>query len=97
MKPKNKTIKSGWQPGAPGEDSHYFYRCSDGDHNSFWKTVLESPQWEAWRAEQQRRFGLLTHDKLAPNLGVYDMPEVEECGWISNKHYAEFMEFAKTL
>lgn len=90
-KPKHK-IKSGWLPGG---DDHWVFKCSDGNHNSFWKTVLESPQWKAWQKEQKMRFSMI--EQIDKKTGVYDMAEVEECGWLSAKHFAEFMEFAKDI
>jgi len=58
------------------------YPCSDGWHDSFWKTVIESPQWKAWQKEQSRNM-------------TYDMPEVEELGYISQGHFQDFMKFVK--
>ena len=53
--------------------------CPEG-HSSFWKTVIESPQWKVWQTQQIKN-------------PTYDMSEVEECGWISPKHFQEFMKF----
>ena len=61
--------------------------CEEG-HPSFWKTVIESPQWKQWQREQHRR---LDEGKIKD--GVYDMSEVEECGWISQKHFQDFINF----
>jgi hypothetical protein len=66
--------------------------CKEG-HPSFWKTVIESPQWSWWQAEQSERLHLLCEQKLPKNINVYDMPEVEECGWISPMHFKDFMQF----
>ena len=55
--------------------------CKDG-HNSFWKTVIESPQWKLWQIEQSRN-------------PTRDMPEVEELGQISPEHFQEFLKFIK--
>jgi hypothetical protein len=66
--------------------------CKDG-HPSFWKTVVESPQWKLWQGEQSRRLHLLCQEKLPKNVATYDMPEVEECGWISPGHFQEFLKF----
>ena len=66
--------------------------CSDSTHPSFWKTVVTSFQWAAWQKEQARRFSLLNIHQ-ACNDGVYDMSEVEECGYISQEHFQEFLSF----
>jgi len=58
-----------------------------GSHPTFWKTVIESLWWDEWEKEQARRF------RADTKKGVYDMPEVMECGWISPGHFKEFMEF----
>ena len=67
--------------------------CKDG-HPSFWKTVILSPQWQLWQKEQKRRFiNYANSNKKPENFGIYDMPEVEECGWISAGHFQEFLKF----
>jgi len=55
--------------------------CPEG-HSSFHKTVVESPQWRAW-------------DEYAYNEKrmLYDLPEVEETGFISAKHFEDFIKF----
>ena len=60
----------------------YLQTCEgcEGGHSSFWKTVIESPQWTLWRKEQYRH----------PSR---DMSEVEECGIISPEHFQEFLDF----
>ena len=76
------------------EKARWEYPCSDGFHNSFWKSTVTSPQWAAWQKEQSRRFHLLNKHQSC-NVGVYDMPEVEECGWISPEHFQEFLSFVE--
>lgn len=66
--------------------------CKDG-HSSFWKTVTKSPQWKLWQKEQSRRVHLLCLDKLPKDVRIYDMPECEETGWISQGHFQEFVKF----
>lgn len=61
---------------------NHVYQCSDGPHNSFCKTVVESPEWKAW-------------GKVAYEHG-YDYHECHECGWISVAHFKAFMEFCVT-
>jgi hypothetical protein len=62
----------------------YLTPCSgcfaQGGHPSFWKTVIESPQWDKWK-------------KYAWKKMLYDFPEVEELGCISPKHFQEFIAF----
>ncbi len=53
--------------------------CLDG-HSSFWKTVIESPQWNLWREHQRKN-------------PTRDMVEVEELGHISAGHFQEFIAF----
>ena len=55
--------------------------CKDG-HSSFWKIVIESPQWKEWQKEQRKN-------------PTRDMPEVEELGNISPGHFQEFLKFGK--
>lgn len=65
---------------------HFWYcppcqGCKNG-HPSFWKTVIESPQWKEWQKEQRKN-------------PTRDMPEVEEMGTISPEHFQEFLQFCK--
>jgi len=53
--------------------------CKDG-HPSFWKTVIESPQWKKW------------HEYAGPKM-LYDFPEVEELGIIGERHFQDFIKF----
>ena len=66
--------------------------CKDG-HNSFWKTVIESPQWQTWHDELEKRMkrGKIVKGKFSEN--VYDLCEVEELGIISPEHFQEFLKF----
>jgi hypothetical protein len=59
---------------------HLCEGCKDG-HPSFWKTVIESPQWKEWREYN-----------FKDNL-LYDFSEVEELGIISKKHFQDFLNF----
>lgn len=63
---------------------------------TFFDTVTQSQQWEAWQVEQARR--LHDFNKKYPKMGlkakgIYDMSEVMECGWISQSHFQDFLEF----
>lgn len=64
--------------------------CGEHGHGTFYRAVVCSPEWQAWREEQDRR---VRDDKRS----VYDMPEVEECGIISRKHFADFLRFVRDL
>ena len=75
------------------ERGRWEYPCSDGSHPSFWQTVITSPQWTLWKKEQEKRFHFLNLHKPRVSIGVYDMSEVEECGWISQKHFQDFLKF----
>ena len=52
--------------------------CPQG-HPSFWKTITESSQWREW-------------SKVAQDRG-WDISVTEECGWISQGHFQDFLEF----
>lgn len=57
--------------------------CSGcGHHNSFWATVIESPQWKLWQKEQSLR-------------PTRDMAECEELGIISPEHFQEFIQYVR--
>ena len=61
----------------------YCHACPGckGGHPSFWKTVIESPQWAKWKEYAWKK-------KL-----LYDFPEVEELGCISPGHFQQFLKF----
>ena len=80
MKKNTKLDYKGW------DKDHYVFRCSDGYHPSFWKTVIESPQWKLWKEA-------MTKGKVPER----DMPEVEECGWFSPEHFQDFLKFSSQL
>ena len=75
---------------------HYYYKtpCKGcGSHNSFWATVIESPQWLKWREELNKRMkrGKIVKGKFSEN--VYDLSEVEELGFLGEKHFQDFLKF----
>ena len=53
--------------------------CSgcEGGHDTFWKSVVESPQWKAWEASGPE----------------WDVDECRACGHISQAHFQAFMGF----
>lgn len=69
--------KHGW------DKDHWEYHCSDGTHESFWKTVTTSPQWNLWEKEAGRQ--------------GFDYIECTGCGWISPEHFAAFLKFSNKL
>lgn len=52
-------------------------RGCKGGHDTFWKSVVESPQWKAWEE----------------SLPDWDVDECRECGHISAAHFAAFVGF----
>lgn len=62
---------------------------------SFYETVTRSRQWKAWKFEQSKRYSKA--QKTKNWVGIYDMPEVEECGWISQDHFQDFLSFSKGI
>ena len=59
------------------------YQCSDGGHNSFWLSIVQTPEWEAWY-------------KHASKNKLYDVAECAGCGWASKKHMEDFLLFVRT-
>ena len=79
--------------------------CPDG-HPTFWKTVVESPQWIAWEKQIAKNFHkanvMLDSGKEWPSadyqekkLPIYDVDECRECNVISPKHFQAFLRFCK--
>ena len=62
------------------DDNGGVYHCSDGAHPSWWNSISRTPQWEAWY-------------KYASKNMLYDVDECLECGWMSEQHAKDFMEF----
>jgi hypothetical protein len=81
-----KKVKHGWDSGC------FEYHCSCGIHDSFWKTVTNSPQWSAWYKEQSKRFHEFAKT-LDKTIGVFDIDECQECGMISQAHFQKFLKF----
>ena len=68
LKQESKEFRYFWSP-CEG--------CPEG-HSSFWKTIIESKQWEEWiKSEEGRNF---------------DTSESQECGWFSKNHFTAFIE-----
>lgn len=65
-----------------GCEKHFWeIPCSDGPHNSFWKSTVQSPEWKAWYEYN-----------IGPNH-QFDVDECQEVGWISSEHFAAFIKF----
>lgn len=73
----------------------YEIPCSDGNHNSFWKTVVESSEWKLWEKEVHHRFHEHTIANSKVYTGCFDVDECRECGFISPEHFISFMEWIK--
>lgn len=83
----NKKPPHGWN------ENHWIYYCADGIHDSFWKTVVTSPQWVDWEADVAKRF--YARHTGSPVENVWDTNECRESGWISYEHFQAFLEFVK--
>lgn len=51
-----------------------------GGHPSFWKTIVESKHWKQWY-------------EYASKYQLYDVDECQECGWIGERHFNEFIDY----
>lgn len=77
--------------GAPGWER--VHSLAPDTYSSFWKTVVESPQWRDWETEVSKRFARVNEPE--PWNGVFDVDECRECGWISQPHFQAFLEFVR--
>lgn len=81
------------------DEKHWQWECSKPrkdcgcPYDSFWKTVVESPQWKAWDKEVARRMAEHTAKRSKKYYGCYDVDECAYCGWISKEHFQSFMQF----
>ena len=71
---------NGWDDGW--DERCGVYHCSDGEHLSFWLTLIKTDEWKRW-------------SEYARNKIIYDIPECEECGWISEQHIKDFLAFTR--
>ena len=76
-----------YERGKKEAEAQWEIPCSDGSHNSFWKTVVISPEWQAWEKESSRRM----HQE--PIGKCFDVDECREVGWMSVEHFKEFIAF----
>ena len=71
-------------------DNEYARGCNDGayeqrelsENPSFYRTIMDSPQWQAW----------VKYNEETPQ---YDVHESMECGWLSQNHWQAFIKWAK--
>ena len=66
------------------DKEHWEYQCSDGKHDSIWKTIVSSPQWAAWEMGPAQKRG-------------WDADETRDCNWMSAKHFQAFLRFHKRM
>ena len=67
---------------------------------SFYATVVSSPQWKLWYEEQMKRMngGRIVKKKFYGKGGqVWDIDESQECDLISQNHFQDFIKFIKFL
>jgi hypothetical protein len=69
---------------------------------SFWHTVVTSPQWKAWEKEVSQRLHIqnkiLDEEKpgvLPDYCGIWDVAECTECGYISQRHFQDFIRWTE--
>lgn len=72
------TTEHGWNKDCSA------YGCSDGIHNSWWKSIMATEEWKLWY-------------KHASENMLFDVDECEACGWMSEEHAREFMKFVRNL
>jgi len=70
----------GWVGTSIDSQDHWEYQGSKDTYNSFWKTVITSPQWQEWSKKQREECR-------------WDTTEAEECGWLSEEHFQDFLNF----
>ena len=81
------------------EKAQYWTACEgcEKGHASFWKVVVESHEWKLWEKEVSRREN--EHRKKQSKIwsGVWDVDECRGSGYISQKHFQDFLKFCKSL
>ena len=68
---------------------------SGNEYNSFWRSIVMSPEWQAWEKEIDRRMKEHSKKKSEVYTGVWDYMECRDCGWISPEHLADFFNFIR--
>lgn len=59
------------------------YHCTDGDHPSWWVSIAGTKQWKEWY-------------KYASKNMLYDVDECVECGWMSEQHAQDFLNYIES-
>lgn len=52
------------------------------ENPTYYETIVKSDIWKEWT-------------KYAQDNLLFDMPESIECGWLSNKHWEEFIKWVR--
>jgi len=91
------------EKGGPGWEWHCGLNEKDRDcgcpHSSFWKTVVESPQWRGWELDicasmrKSNELGWENPESKQYRDRCFDVDECAACGWISPRHFQEFLLF----
>lgn len=65
------------------------------NNESFYQTIVNSPEWTAWYEEQQKRMreGKIIKDKFVSYAPVFDIDESSGCDLLSYNHFREFLNF----
>lgn len=57
---------------------------NDSHNPTFYDSVVHSPEWELWIKECEKTLDFDVHESM-------------ECGWLSPKHFAAFLNFVKKI
>jgi len=60
---------------------------------TFYDTMVSSPQWKAWYKEIMRRHLINEKDGEWKDNKTFDIDESQECGWLGDEHFQEFLKF----
>ena len=64
-------------------------------NDTFYKTVIHSPQWKEWCKEVRRRMDYHNKRNSKVYKGCWDIDECVELGIISPEHFQDFIKFIK--
>ena len=64
-------------------------------NESFYHTIINSPEWASWEKEVHRRMEWHSQHKSKKYTGCWDIDESRECDLISAEHFADFIKFIK--
>lgn len=96
-KPEISEVPRGWS-GYNGQcissDTHWHYNCNGTELlDSMWKTIVLSPQWEAWERDVAKRFSRGVKKGSKKIYNVWDVDECRALGIISGLHFQSFLDF----